>query len=63
MDREEESFGNAATAARRVAYSPDVVVPALTTRAPEGGEVRETATTDKARARSWSVSKNIETRV
>jgi hypothetical protein len=35
------SAGRAATAAASVAYSPDVVVPARTIFAPDGGVVRE----------------------
>lgn len=38
---EDESEGSAATAAARVAYSPEVVVLIRTIFAPEGGEVRE----------------------
>ena len=48
-------MGNAATAAVTLAYSPEVVVPALTTTAPEGGLVREVADTDKIRLKSWKV--------
>ena len=42
------SFGRAATAEERVAYSPEAIVPAFTTRAPEGGEVRDAAVTSAA---------------
>lgn len=45
MDREELSLGSALTAAVTVLYSPEVVVPARTTNAPDGGEVRATART------------------
>lgn len=52
MDREELSFGREATAEETVLYSPVVVVPARTTIAPEGGEVREAASTAWQKART-----------
>jgi hypothetical protein len=45
MDLEELSLGKEATAEVRVLNSPDVLVPARTTIAPEGGDVREAAYT------------------
>ena len=55
MVLEEVSAGSAATALARVLYSPDVVVPARTTRAPDGGVVREVggdnASAESARAK------------
>jgi hypothetical protein len=43
MERDELSLGNEFTAAITVLNSPDVVVPARTTIAPEGGEIRKFA--------------------
>lgn len=45
IEREELSLGSAATADATVLYSPEVDVPARTTIAPDGGEVREAAST------------------
>lgn len=52
IDRAELSFGREASAALIVLNSPDVVVPARTTMAPEGGEVREAAKTTSQNART-----------
>jgi hypothetical protein len=43
MERDELSFGKELMASVILANSPLVVVPALTTTAPDGGEVREPA--------------------
>jgi len=45
IEREELSFGKAFTAAWTVLYSPDVLVPARTIIAPDGGDVLEAAKT------------------
>lgn len=45
MDLDELSLGSEATAEATVLNSPEVVVPARTTIAPDGGEVRDAART------------------
>ena len=52
MDWSLPSFGRAATADERVVYRPEVVVPDCTIRAPEGGDVRDAASTWTARRTS-----------
>lgn len=52
IERAELSFGREASAALIVLNSPDVVVPARTTMAPDGGEVREAAKTTSQNART-----------
>lgn len=59
IDRAELSFGREASAALIVLNSPDVVVPARTMMAPDGGEVREAArtTSQKARTQETAIKK------
>lgn len=58
IDLEEVSDGREAMALARVLYWPEVVVPALTTIAPDGAEVREVACTDAIRPRNKAESVN-----
>ena len=51
IDLEELSFGSDATAEEIVLNSPVVVVPARTTIDPDGGEVREAASTPVPRVK------------